>query len=249
MAKPKKDPGLLAVFTKGIIKENPVFVALLGLCPALAVTSSLETGLGMGVLVVFVLTLSNIVVSLIRRLIPEEIMIPSYIIVIATFVTIVEMLTEAFAPALFDSLGIFIPLIVANCLIMSRAVAYASENNVGRSAIDGLGMAVGFGLALGLIGLTREFLATGAIAYGVFIPLPVEGAILGFDIAPLNMEVFVGPAGGFIVIGVWLAVFNAIGLYKSRKRKEAWDRWVEKKKREKAEKKKQKAMESAGGSA
>ncbi len=247
--KRKKDLQALAVFTRGIIKENSLFVLLLGMCPALAVTSSLETGLGMGLLVIFVLTLSNIVVSLIRKVIPDEIRIPAYIVVIATFVTIVGLLTEAFAPALHESLGIFIPLIVVNCLIMERANNFASKNNVLMSAIDGIGVALGFMLALMLIGGTREFLATGAIAYGIYLPLPFEGSIINAGLTLFQMEVFIGPAGGFIVIGFWLAVFKAIELYNKRKKKEARDRWIEKKKKEAAERKRRKAMESAGGSA
>ncbi len=247
MAKKKKDAGKLSVFTKGLIQQNPIFVFLLGLCPALAVTSSLETGVGMGILVIFVLTASNIVVSLFKNFIPEEIKIPAYIVIIATFVTIVDLGTEAISPPLYDSLGIFIPLIVANCLIMGRATSFASQNNVGRSALDGLGMSLGFGLAMALIGATREFLATGELAYGVYLPLGFEGSIIGLEAAPFSMEVFVGPAGGFIVIGVWLAIFNAIGQHRQHRRKIARDRWIEKKKQQAAERKRRKAME--GGSA
>lgn len=247
--KSKNENSYLVNFTKGFIRENPVFVFLLGMCPALAVTDSLETGLGMGLLVVFVLTLSNIVVSLIKNFIPDEIRIPSYIVIIATFVTIVEMLTEAFAPPLYESLGIFIPLIVVNCLIMGRATSFASKNTVAMSAIDGLGMALGFTAALVLIGFSREILATGAIGYGVYLPLPVEGSLFNLDYALFNMEVFVGPAGGFLVIGIWLAVFNAIGQGRAHKKAEDRRRFIEKKKREAAERKRRKAMESAGGNA
>ncbi len=236
-----------AIFTKGIIKENPIFVFLLGMCPALAVTSTAETALGMGLLVVFVLTMSNIVVSLIKGFIPNEVRVPSYIVVIATFVTIVEMLTEAFAPALFEALGIFIPLIVVNCLIMGRAEAFASKNNVLDSAIDGLGMAVGFTLAMLLIGATREILATGAIAYGVYLPLGVEGSFINIDSYLLAMDIFIGPAGGFIVIGFFLAVFQAKGNRDAFKKAQDRKRFIEEKKREAAEKKRaKKAMEKAG---
>ncbi len=249
MKKKKKQMGQLANFTKGIIQENPVFVFLLGMCPALAVTASLETGIGMGILVIFVLTASNVVVSLVKDFIPDEIRIPSYIVVIATFVTIVRMLTQAYAYALYQSLGIFIPLIVVNCLIMGRATSYASKNKVGPSAIDGLGMGVGFMAALALIGLTRELFATGAIAYGVYLPLPFEGSIINTSMYLFNMNVFVGPAGGFIVIGLWLAVFAAYGNYKYDKKEAERQAWIEQKKKEAAERKRKKAMEKAGEAA
>ncbi|MFP4078088.1 MAG: electron transport complex subunit RsxE [Bacillota bacterium] len=237
----------MAILTKGFIKENPIFVFLLGMCPALAVTSSVETSLGMGLLVIFVLTMSNIVVSLIKGLIPDEIRVPSYIVVIATFVTIVEMVTEAYAPALFEALGIFIPLIVVNCLILGRAESFASKNGVLDSAIDGLGMALGFTFALILIGFTREVLATGAVAYGVYLPLGVEGSIMNIDSYLLGMEVFTGPAGGFIVIGLLLGIFQAKGNYDAFKKADERRRFIEEKKREAAEKKrKKKAMEKAG---
>ncbi len=249
MKKKKKKDGKLAIFTKGIIKENPVFVFLLGMCPALAVTSTMETGLGMGILVIFVLTLSNIVVSLLSRFIPDEVRIPAYIVVIATFVTIVRMLTEAFAYELFLSLGIFIPLIVVNCLIMSRATSFASKNNVLNSAIDGLGMAIGFGLALGLIGFVREIFSTGAISLGVYLPLGFEVSIINTEMYLFNMDVFAGPAGGFLVIGILLAMFTAKGNYDKHKQEEARQAWIEQKKKEAAERKRKKAMESAGDAA
>ena len=246
MKNKKKELGQLANFTKGIIRENPIFVFLLGMCPALAVTSTLETSLGMGILVIFVLTLSNIVVSLFKDFIPEQVKIPAFIVIIATFVTIVRMLTEAFAYELFLSLGIFIPLIVVNCLIMGRATSYASKNNVVSSAIDGLGMAIGFMLALMLIGFTREILSTGALAFGTYLPFPFEVSFINTSMYLFNMDVFAGPAGGFIVIGIWLAVFAAKGNYDARKKAEARQAWIEQKKKEAAERKKQKAMESAG---
>jgi electron transport complex protein RnfE len=242
----KKDTGRLANLTKGFVKENPIFVFLLGMCPSLAVTSTFETSLGMGLLVIFVLVSSNVVVSLVRKLIPAEIKIPAYIVIISTFVTMVGLLTEAFAPALFESLGIFIPLIVVNCLILGRAESYASKNGVLDSAIDGLGMALGFTFALMLIGFTREFLATGAIAYGVYLPLATEGAIINLDTYFLKMAVFAGPAGGFIVIGALLAWFNGMGLHKKAKADLDRKRLIEEKKRLALEKKRQKALESAG---
>ena len=142
-------------FLKGFIKENPIFVFLLGMCPALAVTSTFETALGMGLLVIFVLTGSNVVISLLRKYIPDNVRTPSYIVIIATFVTIIKMLTNAYAFPLYQSLGVFIPLIVVNCLILGRAESFASKNNVVDSAIDGVGMGLGFTFALVVIGIIR----------------------------------------------------------------------------------------------
>ena len=240
---------LWANFTKGFIKENPIFVFLLGMCPALAVTNTVETSLGMGLLVVFVLVLSNVVVSLIKNLIPKEIKIPAYIVIISTFVTVVGMLTKAYAPALDESLGIFIPLIVVNCLILGRAESFASKNNVLNSAIDGLGMALGFTLALVTIGFFREFLSTGAIGYGVYLPLGVEGSIFNFNTYFFNMEVFNGPAGGFIVIGFLLAILNFVRLSQQKKKEIERERMIEEKKRIALERKRLKDLESAGGKA
>jgi electron transport complex protein RnfE len=242
----KKEMTRLANLTKGFFKENPIFVFLLGMCPSLAVTSSMETGLGMGILVILVLTMSNIVVSLIKDFIPEQVKIPSFIVIIATFVTIIEMLTQAFAPALYEALGIFLPLIVVNCLILGRAEAFASQNGPVDSAIDGLGMGIGFTMALMLIGFTRELLATGAIAYGVYLPLGIEGSIINIDSYILAMDVFVGPAGGFIVIGLWLGIFQALSNRNKRIKADNRQRWIEEKKREAAERKRKKAMKEAG---
>jgi electron transport complex protein RnfE len=193
-------------FMKGIFKENPVFVFLLGLCPALAVTSSAESALGMGLLVILTLMASNVTISIVARFIPDEIRIPSYIVIIATFVTVIEMITNAFAPELAASLGVFIPLIVVNCLILGRAESFASKNNVFDSLIDGIGMGVGFTISLVLIGVVREVLATGAIAYGKVLPLPVSGEI---TVAPdaLSMAFFGMPAGAFLTMGILLAIF------------------------------------------
>lgn len=236
----------LANLTKGFAKENPIFVSLLGMCPALAVTSTLETSIGMGLLVLFVLTASNIVISLVKNFIPAEVKIPSYIVIIATFVTMVRMLTQAYAPALFDSLGIFIPLIVVNCLILGRAEAYASKNNVLDSAIDGIGMALGFMGALALIGLTREVFGAGGIGYGLYLPLPISGVLFENSMHIFNMGVLAGPAGGFLVIGVWLATFNYFRLQKDKRLEKERQAMIEEKKRLAAERKAQKALESAG---
>ena len=150
-------------FTKGFLKENPVYVLLLGLCPALGVTTSAINGLGMGLATTFVLVMSNIVVSIIKGFIPDKVRIPSFIVVIASFVTIVELTMQAFLPSLFEALGLFIPLIVVNCLVLGRAEAFASKQNLLSSSIDGLGMGLGFTFALTLLGAVREILGSGSV--------------------------------------------------------------------------------------
>jgi electron transport complex protein RnfE len=182
-------------FTKGFIKDNPVFVLLLGLCPTLAVTTSAINGLGMGLATTFVLTMSNIVVSLVKNFIPDKVRIPSFIVVIASFVTIVELTMQAFTPALFEALGIFIPLIVVNCLVLGRAEAFASKNNFLSAVIDGLGMGLGFAFALTLLGAIRELLGSGAIFSLKFID--ADGIL-----------VFILPPGAFITLGYLIAVMN-----------------------------------------
>ena len=149
--------------TKGFIKENPIFVLFLGMCPTLGVTTSAINGLGMGIATTFVLVMSNLVVSLVRNVIPDKVRIPAFIIIIASFVTIVELVMQAYLPSLFDSLGLFIPLIVVNCIVLGRAEAFASKNNVFSSIVDGLGMGLGFSMALTLLGLLRELLGAGAV--------------------------------------------------------------------------------------
>ncbi|NLA62136.1 MAG: electron transport complex subunit E, partial [Bacteroidales bacterium] len=151
----------IKILFNGIIKDNPVFVLLLGMCPALATTSSAINGMSMGLATMFVLVCSNIVISLLKNLIPDLVRIPAFIVVIATFVTIVEMMMNAFLPALADSLGIFIPLIVVNCIVLGRAEAFAAKNNVLSSLFDGIGIGLGFTLALTVLGVTREFLGSG----------------------------------------------------------------------------------------
>ena len=150
-------------FSKGFIKENPVFVLLLGMCPTLGVTSSAINGLGMGLATTFVLLMSNVVVSLIKDLIPDKVRIPSFIVVIAAFVTVVQLIMEAYVPALYKSLGLFIPLIVVNCIVLGRAEAFASKNNILSSALDGLGIGLGFSFALVLLGGIRELLGSGKL--------------------------------------------------------------------------------------
>ncbi len=188
-------------FLKGIIKENPVFVMLLGMCPTLGVTSSAFNGLGMGVATLFVLLMSNIVVSLVKSQIPNKVRIPAFIIIIASFVTIVEMVLEAFIPFLYEQLGIFIPLIVVNCLILGRAEAFASKNNVVSSIIDALGMGIGFVLALTILGATREILGS--------------GSLFGFQFVSENANtfiVFILPPGAFIALAYLTVVFNKISI-------------------------------------
>lgn len=208
-----------SILTNGFFRENPIFVFLLGMCPALAVTATFETSLGMGFLVIFVLTLSNIVVSLVKGFVPAQAKIPSYIVIIATFVTIVAMLTEAYAFELYLSLGVFIPLIVVNCLILGRAESFASKNGVIDSAIDGFGMGVGFTIGLVIIGAVRELLASGQIAYGIYLPFPSSGYLFTLDwiinlfdksfrIAEYGIGVFALPAGAFITLGFLLAMKN-----------------------------------------
>lgn len=184
-------------FVRGIIKDNPVFVMLLGMCPVLGVTSTGFNGLGMGMATMFVLVMSNIVVSLIKQLVPNKVRIPAFIVIIASFVTIVEMVLEAYIPFLYEQLGIFIPLIVVNCLILGRAEAFASKNNVFQSIIDGLGMGIGFTLSLTVLGLTREILGS--------------GTVFNFSLFGENanmMILFILPPGAFIALAYLAALYN-----------------------------------------
>lgn len=187
----------LAILTKGIIKENPVLVLLLGTCPTLATTSSALNGLGMGVSAMIVLICSNIVISLLAKIIPDKVRIPCYIVVIAGFVTVVQFLLQAFVPSLYDSLGLFIPLIVVNCIILGRAEMFASKNNALDSALDGIGMGIGFTLALGVMGAIREIIGAGTI-FGFAIPWMSEHPMLIISLAP----------GGFFIFAVMIAAIN-----------------------------------------
>lgn len=189
----------LRLLTKGIVKENPTFVLMLGMCPTLGTTTSAMNGLGMGVATLFVLTLSNMAISLIKNLIPDKIRIPSFIVVIAAFVTIVQLCMEAYTPGLYNTLGVFIPLIVVNCIILGRAEAFASKNNVLDSALDGLGIGLGFTLSLTVLGAVRELLGSGSI-FGVKLPFIEGDGILLFVLAP----------GAFIALAYLMVIFNKI---------------------------------------
>jgi len=184
-------------FTKGFIKENPILVLVLGACPTLATTSSSLNGLGMGIATTFVLVGSNVVVSLISNLIPDKVRIPAFVVIIASFVTIVDLLMQAYVPGLYEKLGIFIPLIVVNCIVLGRAEAFASKSSVISSFIDGLGMGLGFTVALGILGAIREILGSGAIFGYKFIS---GDGILVFILAP----------GAFIALGYLIALINRI---------------------------------------
>ncbi len=195
-------------FTKGFIKENPVFVLLLGLCPTLGVTSSAINGFGMGMATTFVLVCSNAVVSLLSyhlSAIPDKVRIPSFIVIIASFVTIVDLLMQAYTPGLYEALGLFIPLIVVNCVVLGRAEAFASKNNAGSSIIDGLGMGLGFTFALTLLGAVREIIGSGSI-FGFnlgFYPLDQEGN-------PITTLLFVLAPGAFFGLGYLIALINKL---------------------------------------
>ena len=187
----------------GMITGNPTFVLMLGMCPTLAVTTSAINGLGMGLTTTLVLVMSNIFISLLRKLIPDSVRIPAFIVVIASFVTIVEMLLQAYIPSLYAALGIYIPLIVVNCIILGRAEAFASKNNVTASFFDGLGMGLGFTIALTLIGLVRELLGSGMI-FGI--------SILPASYHPLT--IFILAPGAFFVLAMFVAILNYTRLKK-----------------------------------
>ena len=188
----------LKIFLNGIIKENPTFVLLLGMCPTLGTTTSAINGMSMGLATMFVLICSNVVISLLKKLIPDKVHIPAYIVVIATFVTILQMCMEAYLPALFESLGLFIPLIVVNCIVLGRAEAFAAKNNPWASFLDGAGLGLGFTLALTLLGAVRELLGT--------------GKLFGATLYPENygMLVFVLAPGAFIALGYLIAIINKL---------------------------------------
>ena len=187
---------------RGIFRDNPTFRLVLGLCPTLATTTSVENGLGMGLAATFVLLCSNAVISSLRKLIPDAVRIPCYIVVIASFVTIVDLLMQAYLPSLHQSLGIFIPLIVVNCIILGRAEAFANKNPVLYSIADGIGIGIGFTVSLVIIAFAREFLAEGSIT--------VWGNLAWKDIHNWKMVLFILPAGGFEMLGLILAFINRL---------------------------------------
>ena len=188
----------LKTLTNGLLKENPTFVLVLGMCPTLATTTSAINGMSMGLATMFVLICSNVVISLLKNLIPDKVRIPAFIVVIATFVTLVQLLMQAYLPAIYDVLGLFIPLIVVNCIVLGRAEAFAAKNSVGLSALDGIGMGLGFTLALTLLGAVRELLGT--------------GSCFGFNIFPDNYGalVFVLAPGAFIALAYLMVIINKI---------------------------------------
>ena len=193
-------------FTKGIIKENPVLVTLLGMCPTLAVTVLAENGIGMGLATTFVLVCSNAVISLLKNVIPKAVRLPCFIVIIAGFVTFIDFIMQGFLPELHSALGVFLQLITVNCIILGRAEAFASRNNVGRSLLDGLGMGIGFTLALFTMGSVREILGLGSWM-GLKIPYLCDNP----------MTIFIMPAGGFFVLGCLIALVNKIAKRKPPK--------------------------------
>ncbi len=201
-----ENKSLVHEFTKGIIKENPVLCLVLGTCPTLAVTTGVSSALGMGAAATVVLTCSNAVISALRKVIPDKVRIPAYITIIAAFVTIVQMIVKAYAPSLNDALGVYLPLIVVNCIILGRAEMFAGKNPVLPSVLDGLGMGIGFTAALFLMGSIREILGAGSW-FGIDIPFLCEHPILIFILAP----------GGFFVFGMLIALANKLNAKKPQK--------------------------------
>ncbi len=185
----------LSIITKGIIKENPIFVLVLGMCPTLGTTTSAINGAGMGLATTFVLILSNLFISLLAGLIPNKVRIPAYIVIIASFVTVLQLMMQAYLPSLYETLGLFIPLIVVNCIVLGRAEAFANKNSALDSALDGLGMGLGFTLSLTVIGMIRELLG-GLSVFGLKLA-EADGA-LAFVLAP----------GGFLVLGYLMVIFR-----------------------------------------
>ena len=190
----------------GLIKENPTLVLMLGMCPTLAVSTRAMNGIGMGLSTLAVLVLSNLVISLLRKLIPDQVRLPAYIVIVASLVTVTELLIEAYLPSVYEALGIYIPLIVVNCIILGRAEAYANKNGPLLSVFDGIGMGLGFTIALTLAGAVREILGSGTCFGLQILPTSVE-----------PMGIFVQPPGAFLVIALFIIIMNAIGI-KTRQR-------------------------------
>ncbi|MGI6644951.1 MAG: electron transport complex subunit RsxE [Bacilli bacterium] len=218
----KEKQSLKSIFVDGILKNNPVFMLFLGMCPVLATTSSFSNALGMGLAVVVILTLTNIIISLIRNIVPKDIRIPVYIVIIATVVTIVEMLMNAYMPDIAMRLGVYLSIVVVNCIILGRAEAFASQNNVGRSVLDGLGTGIGFLGGLLILALFREIIGTGALTY---VGLVSGETLFTLRIFPEKyaISIFVNNAGAFIMLGLLVAAVNAIvmGAKKSQAKKAA----------------------------
>ena len=191
----------------GLVKENPTLILMLGMCPTLAVSTRAMNGIGMGLSTTAVLILSNVVISILRKLIPDDVRLPAYIVIVASLVTVTELLIEAYLPSLYSALGIYIPLIVVNCIILGRAEAYANKHDPALSFFDGLGMGLGFTIALTLAGMIREFLG--------------NGTFFGMQVLPSSIEpigIFVQPPGAFLVIALIIAVQNAIGIRTRQKK-------------------------------
>ena len=202
-----KKTSLSRIFINGIVNENPTFRLLLGMCPTLAISTAASSGVGMGLAATFVLVFSNIVISSLRKIIPDKVRIPCFIVVIATFVTIIDLVIKAFIPSLSSTLGIFIPLIVVNCIIFARAEAFAFKNAVLPSAMDGLGMGLGFTLALTVLASVREIIGA--------------GTWFGMQVMPegyVPMGIVISPAGGFIMLGILLLVVNALVKYVEKRK-------------------------------
>lgn len=198
----------LQIISSGIVKNNPTFVLVLGMCPTLGTTTSAENGMGMGLATMAVLIMSNLVISLIKNIIPDKVRIPAFIVVIASFVTIIQMLMQAYVPALYGALGVFIPLIVVNCIILGRAEMFASKHTVLDSALDGLGMGLGFTLTLLVMGSVRELLGAGTLFNVPVMDMLFEALHLPFTFQPMTL--FIMPPGGFLVFGVLMALVVAL---------------------------------------
>ena len=233
MAKKKKRLTPTQNLIKGIIKENPTFVLVLGMCPTLGTTTSLANGLGMGLSVLFVLIITNALIALIRKIVPSEIRIPVYITVIALVVTLIEWMVNALSPSLYASLGIYLPLIVVNCIILGRAEAYASDNTVKDSIFDGMGMGLGFTLGLSTLGFFRELLGTGTVE------------LLGFTLfdRQIAASFFVESPGAFLMLGLIIGIINTIRIKKEKEKKAIMDAKIAAALAKKAAKKK--ALEEA----
>ena len=214
------------IFLDPLLKANPLFVMVLGTCPALAVTTSFESAIGMGLLFTFVVFFSNPLISALRKVIPEEVETPAYIVIIATFVTIVKILTSTFLPELYNSLGVFVSLLVVNCIVLGRAEAFANKNGVVDSMLDGLGNGLGYTWAIAVIALFREVVGAGTLTFGktfTFIPqitIPILGGFKGTNFS-LAIPLFKSSAGGFLVLGFALAILAAVNNYKKHNAQEA----------------------------